>query len=149
MPRPRTPDAVRKLAGTFRKDRGEALLFHGRTRLETELPPPSDLDADAQREWRTHMRLCIEAGTLSHTALRSFLALVRAAVAVERSYGPAMKSGPTVRTQDGVKASPAWAGHLQASSNYARWAGQFGLTPMTAKHLPQLPTAGGPLRVVE
>ena len=150
MAKPRISDAQKKLAGTFRANRGEASLFHGRTRLEVEIPPPSDLDADTQREWRIHMRLCVEAGTINHTTLRTFTAMCRAAAALEKSYAMAMKSGPTTRTKDGaLKPSPAWTGYLGADAAYARWARQFGLTPMQAKSLPQLPTAGAPLRVVE
>lgn len=149
MANPRRSDAAKRLAGTFRPDRSEASLFRGRTRLETEIAPPSDLDPDAQREWRIHMRLCVEAGTINHATLRAFTAMIKAAALLEKSYAMAMKSGPTVRTKDGVKASPAWAGYLGADAAYARWAKQFGLTPMQAKNLPQLPTAGAPLRVVE
>ena len=149
MPRPRKTDQEKRLAGTFREGRDEASVFHGRTRLETELPPPSDLDPDAQREWRIHMRLCCQAGTLSHTALRGFTAMVKAAAAMERSYTLAMKTGPMVRTQDGVKSSPAWTGYQQASKLYLQWSQQFGLLPMQARLLPQLPPAtGGRLRVV-
>ena len=55
----------------------------------------------------------------------------------------------TVRTQDGIKTSPAWTGYQQASRLYLQWAQQFGLLPMQARLLPQLPPAtGSKLRVV-
>ena len=151
MANPRRSDAAKKLAGTFRPERGEAALFHGRTRLETELPPPSDLDADAKREWKTHMHLCVGSGTINATNMRSFVSMVQAAAAAQKAYARCMKEGPTTETADGtLKANPCWAAWVSADAAYAAWAKQFGLTPMQGRLLPQLPPAtGGKLRVVE
>ncbi len=91
MPQPRKSDREKKLTGTFRANRSEAAtVFHGRTRLETEIPPPSDLDPAAQQEWRVLMRLAIEAGTVSTTNLHCFASMAAA------EGTAAMRSGPTV-----------------------------------------------------
>jgi hypothetical protein len=101
MPKPRTVDAAKKLAGTLRTNRAEASLFHGRHRLENELPPPSDLDPDAQRGCRVLMRLVIEAGTINATNLHCFPSMAQAAAATRKAYAAAMKTGPTPMTKEG------------------------------------------------
>jgi hypothetical protein len=99
---PRRSDAEKKLTGTFRPERSEAMLFHGRTRLETELSPPSDLDADAKREWKTDMHLCVGAGTINATNMRSFVSMVQAAAAAQKAYARCMREGPTTKSADGT-----------------------------------------------
>lgn len=113
------------------------------------MPPPDELDPEAQREWRVHMHLCVTAGTINSTNLRSFVSLAQSAAAAQVAYRLAIRIGPLVRTKDSAKVSPAWKAYLETDAIYQRWARQFGLTPQSAKGLPQLPTLGGPLRAVE
>jgi phage terminase small subunit len=150
MPQPRKSDREKKLTGTFRANRSEAAtVFHGRTRLETEIPPPSDLDPAAQQEWRVLMRLAIEAGTISTTNLHCFASMAQAAAAARKAYTAAMRSGPTVRTEEGgTKTSPAWTAWVAADGVLVRWCREFGLTPMAGRMTPQLPVVGGKLHLV-
>jgi hypothetical protein len=89
------------------------------------------------------MALCIAAGTISATDLRSFAALTEAAVLSARAYRAALKSGPVAESERGSKTSPAWTAWQTATGAYRHWCAAFGLTPLAARQVPMLPPAKG------
>jgi hypothetical protein len=122
----------------------------GRYRVTTPLPPPDKADNEMQREWSLHMQLCIAAGTLAATDLRSFTALVEAAVLSAKAYREAVKAGPIMFGDRGCKTSPQWSAWVAASTLYRAWCREFALTPSAAQHVTPLPApkTPGKLRVV-
>jgi hypothetical protein len=144
MARPRLSDETKKLRGTLEASRTAAALVHGRAALTEPLPPPSGLGHEGRLQWRLHMLQCCAAGTISPINLRTFQALVEAAVLRQKAYRLAMEQGPTAPTADGgSKQSAAWLAFLNADAAYLRWATAFGLTPRAGANLPQLPAPGG------
>ncbi len=150
MPQQRLSDAQKKLQGTFTASRSETNMINGRVALTEPVPPPSDLDPAAQREWRMHMAQCVAARTISQINLAAFRALAEAAAARAKAYRLAIRQGPTVATAEGgSKANAAWAGYVAADAAYQRWCQAFALTPRAGAGVPQLPVPpGGRLRVV-
>jgi hypothetical protein len=73
------------VAGTYRESRSLAAQGRGRTRLEAELPPPSDLNVSAKQALCMHMRICVELGTVCSANLLAFASLVKCAAASERA----------------------------------------------------------------
>lgn len=148
MAPPRLPAGAKKLRGTYEASR-DAPRDVGRYRLTAPLPPPDRADKDMQREWQLHMQLCIAAGTLAATDLRSFTALVEAAVLSANAYREAVKAGPITYGERGCKTSPQWSAWVAASGIYRGWCREFGLTPSAAQHVPQAtPPRSGTLAVV-
>lgn len=143
MGRPRLTDDEKKLRGTFTATRSDLALAHGRTRLTDTIPAPEELDADAAAQWDVHLALLIEAGTVSTTSLRGLMELCRLAAGCERAHALARGTGPLIRTKDGARYSPAWQAWLETVSVYMRWLDRYGLAPMGARLLPQLPPARG------
>lgn len=148
MAPPRLPAATKKLRGTYEAHR-DAPRDVGRYRLTEPLPPPAGADKDMQREWSLHMQLAIAAGVLSHVDLRSFTALVEAAVLSGNAYREAVKAGPIVESERGCKTSPQWSAWVAASGVYRGWCREFGLTPGAAQHVAQasLPKSSRPTLV--
>jgi P27 family predicted phage terminase small subunit len=135
-------DDVKRLRGTFERSRAAAVT--GRVRLEQPIEPPSDLDKAAQNEWRLHMQLCLATGMLAATDLRSFRALVEAATLTARCYREAQKAGPVTSDIKGnMKLSPELLAWKVAAGVYTGLLAQFGLSPASARMLPQLPPAKG------
>lgn len=142
MPRPRLPDAVKRLRGTFEASR--AMPAVGRVRLAQAIDPPADLDKAAQGEWRLHMQLCLSAGVMSVIDLRAFRSLCEAAALTTRCYREAQKAGPVTSDIKGnMKLSPELLAWKVAASIYTALLREFGLTPASARMLPQLPPAKG------
>jgi hypothetical protein len=141
-------DQARKLRGSYEGSRNDAGLIRGRVALTEALPPPDDLDASAQREWRIHMAQCVAAGTISHTNLAAFQALTEAAGLRRRAYRRALREAPVRTTAAGsTKSNAAWAAFFAADAAYRNWVAAFGLIPRVA--LPRLPVPGtAPLQVL-
>jgi P27 family predicted phage terminase small subunit len=108
-------------------------------RVTEPIPPPADLDAASKAEWKLHMQLCVAAGTLSVTDLRSFRALCEAAALTARAYKEAMKTGPVLTTEQGAKTHPSWSAWSAASGKYRQWVALFGLAPVAGQHIAPLP----------
>jgi hypothetical protein len=89
------------------------------------------------------MHLCIQAGTVSHVDLRAFQSLVEAAVLSTRAYGEAMKVGPVAESDRGSKVHPAWQAWASAQARYTALLDRFGLTPVSSRHVVQLPVPAG------
>jgi hypothetical protein len=143
MARPRLSDQEKRRRGTFEATRSEASLVHGRVALTEPLPPPSDIDADAQRMWRVLMVQCVASKTICSSNLAAFQAMVETAAARAKAYTLAMEQGPVQSTEAGTaKTSSAWTAFLATDQAYFRWAMTFGLTPKGGSQLPQLPVAG-------
>ena len=140
MARPRLSDADKKLRGTYEASRA---FTTGRIRLTEPVPPPAELDEAAQREWSTHMQLCLMAGTLAVTDLRAFQALAEAAALTARAYREAMAAGPIAHGDRGSKVSPAWSAWGAANTKYIALLAHFGLTPASARLVPELPPPKG------
>ena len=138
MAPPRLTPEMKRLRGTFEASR-DAPPVTGRYRLTKPVPPPDGADKETQREWTLHMSLAIAAGTISATDLRSFAALVEAAVLIARAYRAALKAGPVARSPRGSKCAPAWTAWLATSGVYRQWCMQFALTPMSGRMLAPLP----------
>jgi hypothetical protein len=143
MARPRLSDEQKKLRSTFAATRGEATLVHGRTRLSEPVPAPEELDEAARKEWDLHIHLLIQAGTISASNLRALVTLAKVAAACEKAYAIASKASPVVKTKEGIKMNPAWQAFNDSAALYLRWCDKFGLVPMGARMLPQLPPAKG------
>jgi P27 family predicted phage terminase small subunit len=150
MAKPRVPDHLKKLRGTFERSRAAPPLNVGRVRLVEPIEPPSDLDKASQAEWRLHMQLCLGAGTLSVVDLRTFRVMCEAAAMTARCYREAQKAGPvTTDVKGNMKMSPELLAWKIAANVYTGLLVQFGLSPASAKSLPQLPPAQGtPLKAV-
>jgi hypothetical protein len=101
MPAHRLSDSEKRARGTYDPRYAEAALVHGRTAIVSPLPPPSDLDAAAKKQWRVHMTAVTRAGTFAPENLLAFLALVEAATARAKAYRAAMEEGPSVGDGDG------------------------------------------------
>jgi hypothetical protein len=142
MARPRLSDAGKKLHGTYEPNRAFAT---GRVRLTEPVPPPAELDEAAQREWVVHMKLVLLAGTLAVTDLRAFQALAETAALASRAYREAMAAGPIAHGDRGSKTSPEWSAWGAANTKYLALLGHFGLTPASARLVPQLPPPKGTL----
>lgn len=147
MPRARLSVAEKKLRGTYERSRDEPRTA-GRMRLTAPIDPPAGMDRAARGEWAVHMSLAVSAGTLSHTDLRGFQALVEAATLTARAYRAAMRVGPIARGDRGSKVSPEWQAWGAAVSKYTALLDRFGLTPASGRLLPQLPVPGGKPREV-
>jgi hypothetical protein len=146
----RVRDKMKRLTGNYRENRSEQQLVDGRHRLTKALSPPSYLSADAQRQWKIHMGLAIQAGTVSTINLSAFVAMMKCAAALERVYRAAMRAGPTTQSAAGTaKASAAWMAYLATDANYRGWCKEFALTPMAGRMVPQLPALGDRLRVID
>ena len=149
MPAHRLPDSEKRARGTYDPRYAESALVHGRTSIVSPLPPPSDLDAAAKKQWRVHMTAVARAGTFAPENLLAFLALVEAATARAKAYRAAMDEGPSVSDGDGgMKPGPAWRSYCVADQRYQAWCQQFGLTPYSAKALPKLPPADRGLTLI-
>jgi phage terminase small subunit len=142
MPRARTPVELKKLRGTYEASR-DAQVNPGRVRLTVAIDPPDDLDKDAKAEWRLHMALCLQAGTLATTDLRALRLLAETAVMVSRAYRMALKVGPVSHGDRGSKVSPEWQAWVSSNARYTALLDRFGLTPVAAKQMPQLPPVKG------
>jgi hypothetical protein len=142
MAPPRLSRETKRLRGTFVATR-EPSAMAGRYRLTEPVPPPDGMDRETQREWILHMSLAVAAGTLSATDLRSFAAMVEAAVLSARGFRAALKSGPIIQGERGCKTAPQWTAWMAASNVYRQWCAAFGLTPMAARQVPMLPPAKG------
>jgi P27 family predicted phage terminase small subunit len=142
MPRPRLSDDVKRLRGTFEASRAAPVV--GRVRLAQPIDPPSDLDKAAQSEWKLHMQLCLATGMLAATDLRAFRNMCEAAAMTARCYREAMKAGPVTSDVKGnLKLSPELLAWKVAAGVYTSLLTQFGLSPASARMLPQLPPAKG------
>jgi hypothetical protein len=148
MAPPRLPTATKKLRGTYEAHR-DAPRDVGRYRLTEAVPPPPGVGKDMQREWMLHMSMCLASGVIATTDLRSFTALVEAAVLSNRAYREAAAAGPIVESERGCKTSPQWSAWVAASGVYRGWCREFGLTPGAAQHVAQasLPKTGRPTLV--
>src|SRR6516162_1101739 len=136
MARPRLSDAQKRLSNTFEATRSEASLVHGRMALTQPLPPPSDIDEDAQRMWRVLMAQCIATQTLSSANLAAFQAFAETGAARAKAYHLAMREGPVESTEaGGTKGSAAWQAFLSTDQAFLRWCTAFGLTPRSAAQL--------------
>jgi len=93
MPHARMGDQARKLRGSYEASRNMASLIRGRVALTEILPPPDDLDRAAWYEWRIHMLQAVAAGTISHTNLAAFRALIEGAALRRRAYNRALNPG--------------------------------------------------------
>ena len=150
MPAHRLPDSEKRTRGTYDPRYSESALVHGRTSIVAPLPPPSDLDAAAKKQWRVHMTAVTRAGTFAPENLLAFLALVEAATARGKAYRAAMEEGPSVSDGGGgMKPGPAWRSYCVADQRYQAWCQQFGLTPHSAKSLPRLPAPDRGLMLVQ
>jgi hypothetical protein len=125
------------------RDRAELVERSGKVRLTAAIAPPSGLDVAAKREWSLHMHLCIQAGTLAQIDMRAFQALIEAAVLSTRAYGEAMRTGPVLQSERGAAVSPAWRAWVAAHARYTALLDRFGLTPVSSRHVQQLPVPGG------
>jgi P27 family predicted phage terminase small subunit len=119
-------------------------------RLDHPVDPPADMDRATQAEWRIHMQLVLGAGVMSVIDLRAFRSLCEAAALSARCYREAMKAGPvTTNTKGDLKLSPELLAWKLAAGVYTTLLREFGLSPASARTLPQLPPAqGGSLSVV-
>jgi phage terminase small subunit len=141
----------KRLRGTLHvdRDREELVARSGKVRLTEAIEPPPGLDVAAKREWSLHMHLCIQAGTVSQIDMRAFQSLVEAAVLSTRAYREAMKAGPVAQSGRGSKVHPAWQAWTSAHARYTALLDRFGLTPVSSRHVTQLPVpAGATLREV-
>jgi hypothetical protein len=146
MGRRRLSIAEKVLRGSLNvsRDSAELVQHSGKVRLTAAIAPPSGLDVAAQREWALHMHLCIQAGTLSQVDMRAFQTLVEAAVLSTRAYGEATRMGPVVESGDrGPAVAPAWRAWVAANARYVSLLDRFGLTPVSSRHVQQLPVPGG------
>jgi phage terminase small subunit len=141
MARPKLlSDAERRLRGTYEPSRA---FTTSRVRLTEPVEPPAELDATAAAEWAVHMKLCLLAGTLAVTDLRAFQALAETAALASRAYREAMAAGPIARGDNGSKVSPEWSAWGAANTKYLALLAHFGLTPASARQVPQLPPPKG------
>ncbi len=116
----------------------------GRVRLAQAIDPPADLDKAAQAEWKLHMQLCLSSGVMSVIDLRAFRSLCEAAALTARFYREAQKAGPVTSDIKGnLKLSPELLAWKVAATVYTSLLIQFGLSPASARMLPQLPPAKG------
>jgi hypothetical protein len=148
MPRARMGDEAKKLHGSYKPSRGDAVRTHGSVALVGPLPAPDDLDPAARHEWDIHMLQCVAAGSLSSANLIAFRALAEAAVLRGRAYRRALKEPPVRSTAaGGTKPNAVWTLFLAADANYRNWCFAFGLVPKGT--LPRLPVPGtAPLQAV-
>ena len=98
MPAHPLPDSEKRARGTYDPRYAESALVHGRTSIVQPLPPPSDLDAGAKKQWPVHMAAVARTGTFAPESLLAFLALVGAATARAKAYRAAMDKWPSVGT---------------------------------------------------
>jgi phage terminase small subunit len=145
MGRRRLTVEEKQLRGTLNvtRDHERMVASSGKVRLTAPVAPPPGLDAAAKREWALHMHLCIQAGTVSHVDLRAFQSLVEAAVLSTRAYSEALRAGPVAESGRGSKVHPAWQAWTSAHARYTALLDRFGLTPVSSRHVTQLPVPGG------
>jgi hypothetical protein len=141
----RVSNETKKLRNTYERNKHSDAFIGERVRLTKTIDPPADLDADATREWSVHMSLLLATGAAGPSDLRSFVALVQAAVLVDRAYKQALKDGPLTTTDGGSdKLSPSWTAWAAASGVYYRWARAFSLVPSAAMPALPMPRGGKP-----
>jgi phage terminase small subunit len=145
MGRRRLTVEEKQLRGTLNvtRDHEQMVARSGKVRLTEPIAPPPGMDAAAKREWALHMHLCIQAGTVSQVDVRAFQSLVEAAVLSTRAYYEAMKVGPVAQSDRGSKVAPAWQAWTSAHARYTALLDRFGLTPVSSRHVVQLPVPGG------
>jgi P27 family predicted phage terminase small subunit len=147
MGRSKLSTEAKIMRGTYEASR-EARAS-GRIKLTASIDPPAGLSDDAKREWRVHMDLCIQSGTLAISDLRAFQTLAETAAMLQRAMAEAIKTGPVTYGDRGCKPSPAWTIYNATHARYAQLLHAFGLTPRGGHDLPQLPPPRGePLREV-
>jgi hypothetical protein len=133
------PDNVKKLRGTFAPSRARPSQARLPSRLEYAVRPPRDFSPEMKRQWNDHMAAIIAAGRTTPSDLLAFRQLCRAAVLAETGFAEAVRSGPTVTTEEGPKSSPAWRSYVAADAAYRGWLIQFGLAPRARGSVQALP----------
>jgi hypothetical protein len=59
---------------------------------------------------------------------------------MRRVYADAIKEPPMIETVKGeLKSNPIWTTFDRCASQYRQWCAVFGLVPMSARTMPQLP----------
>lgn len=142
---------TKKLRNTLRphRERERQARHAGLRRITAPIAPPKVVPPELQRQWELHLELLIAAGTMAVIELRGFVAMIRCAALLEKAYAAAQKAGPVARIRDGgSKTSAAWSAWLATDAAYQRHLDAFGLRPHAHGRVTQLPSPGGPLRVV-
>ena len=112
MPNPRKPDALKRLEGTFRKDRADP----GRLEVEPCRIPsaPRGIADDERQVWGGLRRVLQPLGVVGETDLVSFGLMVRSVVRFQRLSAEAAADPKVV---------------MAASKEARSWLREFGLTP--------------------
>jgi P27 family predicted phage terminase small subunit len=138
--RPHKPTALKKLAGTLRKDR---------TNRQEWIPPagaptmPEGLDAVARAEWRKAVELLLPAGLLTLADGRILESYCRAVSRARAAAAVVETEGLTVETQQGCQAHPATGIEHRAWEAANRYGERLGLDPSSRSKLrvPEKPKA--------
>ena len=138
MPNYRKPNHLKRLSGTYRKDRDVPVAAGDRL---TEPPePPDALSQGARQEWIALAPVLVELGTLCRGDLRAFeqlcetLATANSLQAVIAAEGILLKMG-----NGSYKTNPAQKSLETARNQAARLFTEFGLTPKARNYVSAAP----------
>lgn len=133
MPNYRTPEARKRVKGTYRPDRAKRKPKAGN--LSGVPPAPVHLSDMARAEWEALAPIAVAQGTLASADLRAFellcetLATAAAAQATVAAEGLTINGAGTVRTHPAVKIQEG------ARAQATRLLIEFGLTPRARGHV--------------
>ena len=123
------PTSLHKLEGTYREDR------HGK-KQEPQLSAspvrmPKGLSLNSQRFWRKYHRILSEAGVLTEGDGVGLEAMAYHYDAMVQAYEDLKTRGPLVKGDRGLVKNPSLQIMRDSSASLYRWAGAYGLTPVS------------------
>jgi P27 family predicted phage terminase small subunit len=139
MPNPRKPEELKRLAGTFRKDRNKPVQNAGE-RLIEQLEAPDSLSDGGKVEWDALMPVLVDMGVLTLADLRTLALLCETLATVTELENTVQSEGFTIpAATGGHKAHPALRS-LETTRNAAhRMLGDFGLHPKARNYVSRAP----------
>ncbi len=106
------------------------------TDLETDVPPPAWLDADAQDYWAATAPPLIAAGRLQSSMATAFAILCELACDCERLSREVAIEGAVVESPRGVKPNPKVRLLRDARRDFLSCSKSFGLDPASSARMP-------------
>lgn len=122
------PTSVKKLRGTYRRDRAPEGEVHP-PGLDEIPDPPEHIGAEGMAFWRQSAPMLAELGLLTATDLPAFEALCVHYNAMVEAARMLVEHGQLVEGQTGLKKNPAHQIFRDNSTAFRQYCGMFGLSP--------------------
>lgn len=133
MPRYKKREAVKRIAGTFRKDRAKRRVKIGR--LSAVPPAPDFISELARAEWQRLAPLICEQRTLAAADVRGLALLCESLATCTQAQAVIASKGLTIVSDGKIRAHPAVKILEAARAQATRLLIEYGCTPRARAHV--------------